>query len=195
MAGLSERLGFTIMLSSFRAARKVLEISRPDLVLTPDFVSGGISAFLAPTLPVVCMTQGNIYERIASHTNPFGWPRTQLYKLATHLAVRNCAHIIAVSEAMGDWWIRSGAPPARTSVICTGTDTAFFRRVPAARERLGIEKNAEFVLFAGRLSREKNAALLLPGHRRAGSPSPSPPVAFVRKRSRRKKPSVSNAQT
>lgn len=158
---LMESLGFTIMRSSFRAARELLRIPSPDIVVTPDFVSGGIAAFLAPKVPVVCITQGNIYERITTNSNPFGWPRTQVYKLATHLAVKNCAHIIAVSAAMGDWWIRSGSPPNRTSVIPLGTDVAFFRREPEARKRLGIEKSVELVLFAGRFSKEKNVPLIL----------------------------------
>ena len=161
MVALMESLGFNIMHSSFRTARKLLRIPAPDIVLTPDFVSGGIIAFLAPKVPVVCTTHGNIYERIATNANPFGWPRTQVYKLATHLAVKNCAHIVAISAAMDDWWIRSGSPPNRTSVIPRGTDVAFFRREPEARERLGIEKGVELVLFAGRFSKEKNVPLLL----------------------------------
>jgi len=158
---LMEGLGFTIVHSSVRAARKLLQIPSPDIVFAPDFVSGGIAAFLAPRLPVVCTAQGNIYERIATNSNPFGWPRTQVYKLATHLAVKHCAHIVAISEAMGDWWIRSGSPPDRISVIQRGTDVTFFRREPAARKRLGIEESVELVLFAGRFSAEKNVFFLL----------------------------------
>src|SRR5437762_11691334 len=63
---LMESLGFNIMRSSFKAARKLFRISPPDIVLTPDFVSGGIVALLAPKLPVVSITQGNIYERITT---------------------------------------------------------------------------------------------------------------------------------
>lgn len=158
---LTERLGFTVVHSSVRAARKLRRIPPPDIVFTPDFVSGGIAAFLAPGLPVVCSTQGNIHERIATNSNPFGCTRTTVYKLATYLAVKNCAHIVAVSDAMGDWWRRSGSPSAITSVIPIGTDVTFFRREPGARERLGVKDDVELVLFAGRFSTEKNVPLVL----------------------------------
>jgi glycosyltransferase involved in cell wall biosynthesis len=156
-----ERLGVTIVHASVCAARALQRLPPPDVVYTPDFVSGGIAARLAPQLPVVCSTQGNIYERLATNSNPFGWPRTQIYKVATHLAVTYAAHIVTPSEAMADWWRRSGAPPSRTSVIPVGTDVAFYRPEPRARARLGIGEEVELVLFAARFSPEKNASLVL----------------------------------
>ncbi len=157
----TDGLGFTTLAASARAARMLRRIPAPEVVFAPDFVSGGIVAWLAPTLPVVCTTQGNIHERIATQSNPFGVMRTQVYKLATRMAVRRCAHIVAISAAMGDWWIRSGAPPGRISVIQRGTDVTFFRPEPAARDRLGIAAGIELVLFAGRFSLEKNVPVLL----------------------------------
>ena len=156
-----ERLGVTILHATVRAARALRHLPPPDVVYTPDFVSGGIAARLNPQLLVVCSTQGNIHERLATKGNPFGWPRTQIYKVATHLAVAHAAHIVVASEAMAEWWRRSGARPSCTSVIPVGTDLTFYRRELGTRARLGVDEGVELVLFAARLSPEKNASLVL----------------------------------
>jgi phosphatidylinositol alpha-1,6-mannosyltransferase len=108
----------------------------------------------------VFTTPGNVYERIAV-SNPYDWSTTQVYKLATAVAGRRCAGVIAISRYMRAWWIASGAPHERITVIPHGTDAEYFRPVPDARARLGIPEREQMILYAGRLSPEKNVELAI----------------------------------
>jgi glycosyltransferase involved in cell wall biosynthesis len=141
-------------------ARNLTRVPRPDAVLAAEYVSAAVVAAYYPTVPVVFTTPGNVYERIAV-SNPYDWSTTQVYRLATAVANRRCAHVIAISRYMRDWWIRSGAPAERTTVIPHGTDVEYFRPVPGARARLGIAETEQTILYVGRLSREKNVDLAI----------------------------------
>jgi len=145
-----------IVLRAWAVARRIPGL---EVIHAPEYLSTGIIAPFS-RVPVVLTTPGNIYERIA-HGNPFDWPTTQVYKLAARSSARYCALIDAISNDMAWWWERTGAPRERIVVIPYGVDTDFFRRIPDARQRLGIPGEARVVLYAGRLSPEKNVDVLI----------------------------------
>jgi glycosyltransferase involved in cell wall biosynthesis len=148
------------LMTCLALARNLAKAPRPDVVLAAEYVSAAVVAAYRPSLPVVFTTPGNIYERIAV-SNPYDRSTTEVYKLATALAIRRCAGVIAISRYMRDWWIRTGAPSERVAVIPHGTDAEAFRPLPGARSELGIPENEQTILYAGRLSPEKNVELAI----------------------------------
>jgi glycosyltransferase involved in cell wall biosynthesis len=62
---------------------------------------------------------------------------------------------------MAQWWMRTGAAPARLALIPYGVDTSVFRPIADAKTRLGIAATEQTILYAGRLSPEKHVAMLI----------------------------------
>ena len=92
------------------------------------------------------------------------WKAEQLgsaYRATTWIegtAYRNANGIIAVSEAMkADVESLYGVDPARVRVIHNGIDPAEYRptEAPEVLERVGVDPSAPFVLFVGRITRQK----------------------------------------
>jgi glycosyltransferase involved in cell wall biosynthesis len=149
------------ILTCLALARGLGRARSPDVVFAAEYVSAPLVALLRPDLPVTFTTPGNIFERIHRRSNPFDPSTTQVYKLAALIAARRCAHVIAISRDMRDWWTRSGAPPERVTVVPHGVDVRLFQPRPDARAQLGIAADEETVVYAGRLSPEKNVGVLV----------------------------------
>ncbi len=145
-----------IVLKAWGVARTIPNL---DVIHAPEYLSTGLVAPLS-RIPVVLTTPGNIYERIANG-NPYDWYTTQVYKLAARSAARNCRLIDAISTDMAWWWTRTGAEKGRIAVIPHGVDTLVFRRMPNARQALGLHAETKLILYVGRLSPEKRIDVLL----------------------------------
>ena len=98
------------------------------------------------------------------------WKKEQLgngYYVAGWLektALINADRIIAVSRAMrNDILDLYDVSKARVKVIHNGIDTEFYRQIhqPEVLNRYGIESNKPFVLFVGRVTRQKGIVHLL----------------------------------
>jgi alpha-maltose-1-phosphate synthase len=98
------------------------------------------------------------------------WKKEQLgngYNVAVWLektALVNADRIIAVSRAMRDDILDLyDISAARVRVIHNGIDTKSYRQIrdPAVLDRYGIEANKPFVLFVGRVTRQKGIVHLL----------------------------------
>jgi glycosyltransferase involved in cell wall biosynthesis len=149
------------LLTCLALARGLGRVRAPDVVFAAEYLSAPLVALLRRDLPVAFTTPGNIFERIHRRSNPFDPATTQVYKIAALVAARRCAHVIAISRDMRDWWLRTGAPSERITVVPHGVDTRLFQPRPDARAQLGIPAEQEAVVYAGRLSPEKNVAVLV----------------------------------
>jgi glycosyltransferase involved in cell wall biosynthesis len=147
-------------LLALRAWQRLRAVNDLDVVIAPEYFSTGLIAPFS-RCPVVLVTPGNIFERIARGSNPFDWPTTQVYKVAAWSSARCCALIDAISEDMAEAWRRTGAPADRVLVIPHGVDIDQFRPVPDARARLGLDEALPIIVYVGRLSPEKRLDTLL----------------------------------
>jgi glycosyltransferase involved in cell wall biosynthesis len=145
-----------IVLKAWGVARTIPNL---DVIHAPEYLSTGLIAPLS-RIPVVLTTPGNMYERIANG-NPFDWSATQVFKLAARSSARYCRLIDAISTDMAWWWTRTGAEKDRVAVIPHGVDTLVFRRMPDARQALGLHPETKLILYVGRLSSEKRIDVLL----------------------------------
>lgn len=98
------------------------------------------------------------------------WKREQLrggYDLSTWIeqtALREADAVIAVSQGTRDDILRvSDARPERVHVIHNGIDTDLYRATPAhdALDRFGIDPSRPYVLFVGRITRQKGIVHLV----------------------------------
>jgi len=153
-------------------ARALARIPTPDVVFAPEYLSIAMASSYWPGLPTAFTTPGNIFERIANG-NPFDWTTTQVYKLAALTSARRSTRIVALSEQMRYWWIKSGAASERVSVVPLGIDTKVFSKRAGARERVGIDPNVELALYAGRFSIEKNLPTLIEAAANVGRSRPN----------------------
>ena len=80
-------------------------------------------------------------------------------------AIEAADAVIAVSEAMRTDVLRCypGVPPSRVSVVHNGIDTVRFAPDPGsgALDRLGIDRDRPYLLFVGRITRQKGLTHLL----------------------------------
>jgi glycosyltransferase involved in cell wall biosynthesis len=142
------------------ARRELVKLGNLDFIHAPEYISTGI---IAPTTstPTVLTTPGNIYERIASGSNPFDPTMTALLRACAHSSARHCLMIAAISQDMERWWRQTGAPAERVEVIPHGVDTDVFHRSEHAARELGLSADRINLLYVGRLSPEKNVSLLI----------------------------------
>ena len=98
------------------------------------------------------------------------WKREQLgggYEVALWIernALQMADAVIAVSQGTRDDVLRLfSVPPERVPVIHNGIDTDFYRRDPAtdALERYGVDGTVPYVLFVGRVTRQKGIVHLV----------------------------------
>jgi glycosyltransferase involved in cell wall biosynthesis len=148
------------ILTVLTLARATVRVPRPDVVFAPEYISIAALGLCYPRQAGVFTTPGNIFERI-THGNPYDWSTTQVYKVAALTAARRAARIVALSQQMRYWWMRTGAPDERVAVIPLGVDLGIYRPLEGARARLGIPADEETVLYAGRFSIEKNVPTLI----------------------------------
>jgi starch synthase len=123
---------------------------------------GGILAKLAYAIPLVVTVHS------LEPLRP--WKREQLaggYDVALWIernALQMADAVIAVSQGTRDDVLRLFAiPPERVPVIHNGIDTGFYRPGPAtdALERYGVDPTVPYVLFVGRVTRQKGIVHLV----------------------------------
>jgi glycosyltransferase involved in cell wall biosynthesis len=138
-----------IVLAGWREVRK---LGRIDLIHTQEYLSSGLLSLLARDVPVILTVPGNVY----AHRQRLGRPYLDnltdpVLMVAARVSAKRCARVIATTSDERWWWEHIGAPEERIHVIPHGVDTELFRRIPDARQRLGIGDNARVVLYVGRL--------------------------------------------
>lgn len=148
------------VLIALRARWELTKIRGLDFVHAPEYLSTGVIAPLT-RLPVVLSTPGNVYERIAAGVNPWGPVTTAVFKAAARSSARRSRLVVAISTDMARWWGKTGASPDRIVVIPRGVDTSLFRRIPDARNALGLAPEQAHAVYVGRFSTSKNVRMLL----------------------------------
>jgi teichuronic acid biosynthesis glycosyltransferase TuaC len=139
-----------------RRLRQILERQRPDLILAYWLHPEGTAAVRvgnALGIPVVVTALGSDLKLI-----PDPLTRRQIRK-----TLRRADYVLAVSDDLRRSALELGASPTRLRTIRNGCDAGVFHlqdRAPA-RLALGIPKEAEFLLFVGRLAVVKGPDVLL----------------------------------
>jgi teichuronic acid biosynthesis glycosyltransferase TuaC len=95
--------------------------------------------------------------------------------------LHHAAGIIAVSQALKTAVAGLGPPPEKIRVIPNGVDSIRFHSIPesAARERLGLPKDARILVSVASLTEGKNHASLISALARMDGNSPGPDKAFI----------------
>lgn len=139
-----------------RALHAPLRAFAPDVVLAywlyPD-AFGAMRAARRAGLPLVVGARGSDLR-----------VRDAISKRLTRPVLHAAQRILVVSEDLGRVAVRDyGADPARVRAIPNGCDAAIFHPQPrdAARTALGIDAEAELVVYVGRLVPEKGLRELL----------------------------------
>lgn len=94
-----------------------------DVVHVTDAFSAGVASVLCGHVPVVFTTSGNILQRQASGAK-LDIMSAVFYRIVSAVAAKRVAFVIATSNDMKYWWIRTGASPSRVVVQRLGTDMA-----------------------------------------------------------------------
>lgn len=135
------------------AARALLEPVRrfaPDLILSfilyPDAYAG-VSIAKALGVPVAAMSIGSDINRI-------GDPLT---RMLTRTVLREADAVLTVSDDLRIKAVAMGAPPVRVRTVLNGCDLETFhpRNRSDARRKLGIDAQAEAVVYIGRVDVRK----------------------------------------
>jgi phosphatidylinositol alpha 1,6-mannosyltransferase len=147
-----------------------VEAFKPDLV---HLMSPGVLAYFGQLwarrngCPVVASYETDIIRYM--HYYGFGKFEPQLWRYLRWL-FNNCQQTYAPSQVTKNQLIHGGIRNVR--VFERGVDSGFFhpgKRSEAVRKSLGVEPRGVLVLYAGRLSKEKNLEVLLRAfHRLAG---------------------------
>lgn len=122
---------------------------KPDILLNYVIYPDGYAAIQiakALRIPAVLTAIGSDLNRIA----PFCGPQTRS-------TLRNADFITTVSNDLCQTARRLGAEPLRSRAKLNGCDTAVFYPMDrmAARQELGLESDAEIILYVGRLDVRK----------------------------------------
>jgi teichuronic acid biosynthesis glycosyltransferase TuaC len=144
-----------------------LENAKPDVILNYCLYPDGYAAIVAGkalNVPVILGAIGSDLCRI---------PGRATLRL-TQKALRGAAAVVTVSEDLRQRAIRLGAAPERVKTVLNGCDSSIFRLGDraAARAALGLEADAEVVLFVGRLDVNKGLRDLLAAASRLASEHP-----------------------
>jgi phosphatidylinositol alpha 1,6-mannosyltransferase len=139
-----------------------VEAFKPDLV---HLMSPGVLAYFGQLwarrhgCPVVASYETDIIRYM--HYYGFGRFEPQLWRYLRWL-FNNCHHTYAPSQVTKNQLINAGIRDVR--VFERGVDNVLFhpgKRSEAVRQSLGVEPGGVLVLYAGRLSKEKNLDALL----------------------------------
>jgi teichuronic acid biosynthesis glycosyltransferase TuaC len=151
--------GISRFLNGYMCARKLLphlRRSRPDLILSYWLYPVGYAATKVAKvldIPSVLCAIGTDLRRIPD-------PITlQLTRKALH----DASFVITVSEELRQCAIHLGVPATHVKTILNGCDSSIFHLGDrhAARTELGVEQDAELLLYAGRLDPNKGLRELL----------------------------------
>lgn len=139
-----------------KCAAPLIRALDPDIIHCPEYTSTALLSYWLPKTPIVMTTPGNIYHRLSvKEGSSYEWYYAQILKWAARRTARTSRRIIAISDEMQYWWVRTGSPSDCTPVIPLGVNLDRFHEMPAARELLRIPADLPVFLFAGRLSPEK----------------------------------------
>jgi len=96
-------------------------------------------------------------------------------------ALPQCDRVVAVSQPLADEVVKLGVPSDRVNVVHNGVDGELFRPMDreVARVELGLEKNAKFILYLGRLEAEKGIFDLLDAYVMVEKENPDARLLFV----------------
>jgi alpha-1,6-mannosyltransferase len=158
-------------LLNLRAIEEILERERPDLIESSDPYQIGwkaIAAGRALRVPVVGFYHSHFPEAYLRGSTKFlGERGTQramkLTRAYVHKLYNRFQATLVPSETLGDllseWGVRNVRP------VRLGVNTGIFRPLPddgaATRESLGVGCGQTLLLYAGRLTKEKNTQTLL----------------------------------
>lgn len=143
-----------------KRAATYLERIDPDIVHTPEYISTALFAMLRIKAPLVLTVPGNIFQRIRQG-HGYDWHFVQVLKCAALISARQCAYVIAISQEMKYWWVRTGSAPERTPWIPYGVNPVRFAPQVSARKHVHMPDHQQLLLYVGRLSREKGLIDLL----------------------------------
>ena len=139
-----------------------VEAFKPDLV---HLMSPGVLAYFGQLWARRhgCLVVASYETDIIRYMHYYGFGRfePQLWRYLRWL-FNNCHHTYVPSQVTKDQLIKGGIRDVR--VFERGVDNVLFhpgKRSEAVRESLGVEPGAALVLYAGRLSKEKNLDVLL----------------------------------
>jgi glycosyltransferase involved in cell wall biosynthesis len=129
---------------------------RPDLILNYGVYPEGYAAVsVARTLgiPALLCAIGSDLNRIPD----------PISRQLTRKALRGASFVLAVSRQLEHQAIRLGAVRENTRTVPNGCDTSVFALGDkvSARSRLGVESDAQMVLFVGRIDATKGLSELL----------------------------------
>jgi len=158
-------------LLNLRAIEEILERERPDLIESSDPYQIGWKAIAigrALRVPVVGFYHSHFPEAYLRGSTKFlGKRGTQramkLTRAYVHRLYNRFQATLVPSETLGDllseWGVRNVRP------VRLGVNTGIFRPLPddgaATRESLGVGRGRTLLLYAGRLTKEKNTQTLL----------------------------------
>ena len=131
---------------------KQLTIGNYDIVHLRDYYDSGVLSTLPLTPPIAITVPGNVYQREALGLKYFDPITKTIYKISARLTAKRCAHVIATSQEMRDWWIFIGVNPLRISTIPLGVDTNLFKPIQNAQNIIGFDREKFHLLYVGRLS-------------------------------------------
>lgn len=152
--------------SSFMGGLQGLGAVRPALELAAGRESDVI--FLRnPTLaPLVYSSRGKVvFESHNTHSFD-NVPFLDLYwrrKIIRRLRDGRISLLVAISEALANWWIGEGAPPERVCALHDGVSADF---VPTeltrdrARAKLGIPSGQQYVVYTGSLYKDRGIEIV-----------------------------------
>jgi glycosyltransferase involved in cell wall biosynthesis len=140
-------------LNGWLAMRAILPHVRdfaPDLIFNYFLYPDGYAAMKigrALSVPVVVMSVGSDLHSI----------RDRITAMHTRTVLRNADFSLAISEDLRQRSIAMGALPAKTRTVGSGCDLSVFhpRDRAEARQRLGIDPQAEAVVYIGRMDVRK----------------------------------------
>ena len=140
-----------------RFLRYLIESRQPDVVLLSNSELGyKLLPFLRTTSPDVSLV--DLCHSEAEHWNSGGYPR---------FSVERCELLdltITVSEHLKHWMVSRGGRSDRIEVNRCNVDADAWRPLPharvAVRRELGLEEDEPIVLFAGRVSEDKQPQVL-----------------------------------
>jgi glycosyltransferase involved in cell wall biosynthesis len=160
----------------FPQLAKIVRSRQIDLVHAHEYKTDLVAWLLARRLGVVALSTAHGW------TGQSARERYVYYPLDKWLLARY-ARVVAVSSEIRQELVRSGADPARVTVILNAIDPALFRHDPAkrpvVRQSLGLADSDVVIGAVGRVERQKRFDLLLEAIAPLAATRPNLRVAIV----------------
>jgi len=149
--------GFGVFICTLRAHLRARRRSKPDVVLSYFAYPYGFAAVLTAALfriPAVVSCRGSDINLLA---------KPWLHRLLIAFALKRCARVLAVSNALAKEIAAMGICRDRVRVVSNGIDRAAFRGMTKdrARRTLGLTVDGPLVVCVSRLSPEKGIDVLV----------------------------------